>query len=216
MAPTGVEDSRAPWRLAKEQQMSVDEAVIEADAGQGDGSEVAQPLEDGRTRCAWVRGRPEHYLFHDAEWGRLPDVELPCFELVMLSCFERDIPLVDVLDQRMAIYEAFGEWDYEAVAGADDASLESLCDRGGLFGSVDGLKWIRDVAAACVELKKDFKGVRDYFLAMPGLDAEAQIQDVTARFPNFTAEDAARLIQTMGCVGGAVQQWSHERDCWIY
>jgi 3-methyladenine DNA glycosylase Tag len=196
--------------------MSVDEAVIQAEAEHDDGAAAAQPLEDGRTRCAWVRGRPEHYLFHDAEWGRLPDVELPCFELVMLSCLQRDLPLVDLLDHRMAIYEAFGEWDYEAVAGADDATLEALVERGGIFGSLDRLTWIRDVAGACVELKKEFKGVRDYFLAMPALDAEAQIQDVTARFPGFTGDDAARLIQMMGCVGGAVQQWSHERDCWIY
>ena len=41
---------------------------------------TVESLEDGRTRCAWVRGRPEHYLFHDAEWGRLPDVELPAYD----------------------------------------------------------------------------------------------------------------------------------------
>jgi 3-methyladenine DNA glycosylase Tag len=199
--------------------MSVEDGVPASEWETIDGSietGAQNDLEDGRTRCAWVRGRPEHYLFHDAEWGRLPQEELPCFELVMLSCFERDFPLVEVLDQRMAIWEAFAEWDYEKVAAAEDGALEALGDRGGVFADVDRMKWIRDVAAACCELKKEFKGVREYFLAMPALDAEAQIGDVVGRFPGFTAEDAARLIQTMGCVGGAIQEWSHERDCWIY
>ena len=199
--------------------MSVDEATPITEPETVDGSiaeGTAQDLEDGRTRCAWVRDRPEHYLFHDAEWGRLPQDELPCFELVMLSCFTRDMPLVDVLDQRMPIFEAFAEWDYETVAKADDAALQAMVERGGLFASVDRLKWIRDVAAACVDLKGEFKGVRQYFLAMPAMDAEEQLENVAARFPGFTPEDAARLIQMMGCVGGAIEQWSHERDCWIY
>jgi len=192
-------------------------AVSEMETLEGSIEQVTvQELEDGRTRCAWVRGRPEHYLFHDAEWGRMPQDELPCFELVMLSCLERDFPLVEILDQRMAIFEAFAEWNYEAVAKFDDAALEAMVERGGVFGSVDRLKWIRDVAAACVALKSEFKGVREYFLAMPAMDAEEQLENVAARIPGFSAEDAARLIQMMGCVGGAIEQWSHQRDCWIY
>ncbi len=199
--------------------MSADEATPVSELETVDGSvpeSTVADLEDGRTRCAWVRGRPEHYLFHDAEWGRMPQDELPCFELVILSCLTRDMPLVDVLDQRMAIFEAFADWDYETVAKLDDAALDTMAERGGLFGSVDRLQWIRDVAAACVELKREFKGVRQYFLAMPAMGAEEQLENVAARFPGFTPEDAARLIQTMGCVGGAIEQWSHERDCWIY
>ena len=184
--------------------MSVEEGVVASEMETLDGSvenSAANPLEDGRTRCAWVRGRPEHYLFHDAEWGRTPQDELPCFEMVLFACFERDFPLVEVLDERMAIWEAFAEWNYETVAAAEDGAIEALADRGGIFGSVERMKWLRDVAGACVELKKEFKGVRDYFLAMPGLDAEEQIQNVQARFPGFDEDDAARLIQMIGCVG---------------
>jgi 3-methyladenine DNA glycosylase Tag len=199
--------------------MSMDDDVPVTELETLDGLIVANRAdssEDGWTRCAWVRGRPEHYLFHDAEWARLPQEELACFELVMLACLERDLPLVDVLDQRTAIFEALSEWDYAALAQADDAALEALVARGGIFAGLDRLKWIRDVARACVELKSEFKGVREYFLAMPALGAEDQLADVSARFPEFTNGDAARLIQMLGCVAGARQQLSHERDCWIY
>ena len=175
-----------------------------------------EPVEDGRTRCAWVRGRPEHYLYHDAEWGRLPDVEVAVFEHVLVTCFERGTPLADVLDQRNEIYDACAEWDLEKVAAMSDADLDGMPDRGGVFADRGRLGWIRDVAKSCVEIKKEFKGLRDYFLAMPALMPEEQLSDVMARFSGFEKDDAARLIQNVGCVGGAIQQWSHERDCWIY
>ena len=189
--------------------MSVDEAVQESGRG-------APALEDGRTRCPWVRGRPEHYFFHDAEWGRLPDSDEACFERVLLTCFERDTPLVDVLDQRLDVYEAFAGWDCAAVAGADDAALDALTARGGIFADRARLGWIRDVAASCQAITKQFKGLRSYFLAMPALLPEEQLEDVCARFAGFEKDDAARLIQMVGCVGGSLEQLSHDRDCWIY
>ena len=173
-------------------------------------------LEDGRTRCAWVRGRPEHYFFHDAEWGRLPDIEAPVFECVLLTCFQRGRPLVEVLDQRMQIHEASAGWDLEKVAEWTDADLDALTQRGGVFADRARLEWIRDVARSCRSVVKEFKGLREYFLAMPALLPDEQLADVCARFAGFGKEDAADLLQNLGCIGGSIQQWSHERDCWIY
>ncbi len=183
---------------------------------QAGGSDAAPTLEDGRTRCSWVRGRPEHHLFHDAEWGRLPDTEAPVFERVLFTCLSRGLPLVDVLDQRMAIFEAFAEWDYEKVAAMTDEEMDALTARGGVFADGGALRRIRDAATSCIAIKNEFKGLLDYFLTMPALLPEEQLTDVAARFSGFDKDDAARLIQLMGCVGGSVQQWSHERDCWIY
>jgi len=179
-------------------------------------TDAPESFEDGRTRCAWVRGRPAHYLYHDAEWGRLPDVEAPVFEHVLLTCFERGRGLADVLDQRMDLFEALGEWDFEKLAEMSDADLDGLADRGGVFADGDALRLAGDVAKSCIEIKKEFKGLREYFLAMPALAPEEQLDDVSARFAGFTKDDAARLIQNVGCVGGSIQQLSHERDCWIY
>ncbi len=172
--------------------------------------------EDGRTRCAWVRGRPEHYFFHDAEWGRLPDGDEACFERVLLTVLERDVPLVEALDRRLDVYEASGQWSIDALAGADDAALDAFAARGGIVSERARVVRLRDAAQACAAVKKEFKTLRDYFLVMPSLTPEEQIADVCARFPGFDKEDAARLIVNVGCVGGSIEQLSHERDCWIY
>lgn len=166
---------------------------------------------DGRTRCAWVRDHPRHYLFHDAEFGRLPDSDPPCFERVLLACLSREATLTDLLDARMEIYEAFGEWDAAAVAGADDAALDALSQRGGIFADKALLRFVRDVAASCVATAKEYRTLRDYFLALPSLTPEETLLEMQARFTGFTKEDAANLMELMGTVPNG----SHDRDCWI-
>ena len=57
---------------------------------------------------------------------------------------------------------------------------------------------------------KDYKDLREYFLAVRFLPAEEQFADMTARFPGFTKEDAANLMELAGTTLGI----PHERDCW--
>jgi len=191
--------------------MKVDEAAAEPI---GENAEV-DPREDGRTRCAWVRGHPDHYFFHDAEWGRLPDTDGPCFERVLLTLLQRELPLVEVLDSRAEMHEALNSWDPASLAGASNEMLDGLRERGGLFDDATRLRRLRDAAKACVELAGEFKGLRGYFLIMPGMTAAEQLDDVVGRLPGFTKLEAADLIQMMGCVGGCLETDSHDRDCWI-
>lgn len=171
---------------------------------------TADPREDGRTRCSWVRGRPEHHDFHDAEYGMIPDDEGHAQERLLLVCLQRDLPLADVLDHRDAVHAAFQGWDLAKVAALDDAALGAVTARGGPFADRDRLAWIRDVAAAAAETAKASKGLREYFLAVRFLDPEAQIADMTRRFPGFGRLDAAHLMEILGLAAGS----SHERDCW--
>ena len=204
--------------------MTVDEAPaeqVDATAESAESPETAESTEqgdsreDGRTRCAWVRGHPDHYFFHDAEWGRLPDDDGPCFERVLLTALSQDRPLAEVLDQRLDLHEALNSWEPEALAGMDDDALDGLSDRGGVFADSAVLRRLRGLAEACVEIGKEFKGLRNYFLVMPAYTAEQQLDDVVARLPGFTKMEAAELVQMVGCVSGSIEPDSHDRDCWI-
>ncbi len=73
------------------------------------------------------------------------------FECFQIACFRRGRELTEVLDRRMDLHEAFGEWNPEAIAGADDDALSSLEDRGGIFADSARPTLVRDVAKACVE-----------------------------------------------------------------
>jgi 3-methyladenine DNA glycosylase Tag len=165
---------------------------------------------DGRTRCSWVAGRPEHFAFHDADWGMIPDDEGFARERLILTCFERDMPLGDVLDHRREIWDALHGADLGKVAAMDDAALDAVAALGGIFADRGRLAWVRDVAAAGAETAKQAKEFREYLLAVRFLSHEEQIADMTARFPGFTRLDAARLMENFGTVEGS----SHERDCW--
>lgn len=169
----------------------------------------AAASEDGRTRCTWVAGRPEHYAFHDAEWGAVPDSEEYARERLVLTCLQRAAPLADVLGRRAAVWAALHGCDLGKIAAMDDAALDAAA-RAGLPGDRALLGWVRDVAAAGAETAKQTKEFREYLLAVRYLSHEEQIRDMTARFPGFTALDAAHLMENCGTVEGC----AHERDCW--
>jgi hypothetical protein len=97
------------------------------------------------------------------------------------------------------------------VSGADDAALAALAERGGVFGDRAVLAFVRDVAGACVVTAKEYKSLRDYFLALPSLTPEETLLEMQARFTGFTKVDAANLMELMGTVPNG----SHDRDCWI-
>lgn len=170
----------------------------------------ADPLEDGRTRCHWAQGHTKAYSFHDAEWGMIPDDEGLMQERVLMACFQRSMPLTDIVAQRHAIWEKLHKWDLAKVGAMDDAAIDALAKEGGIWADRARLVWIRDVAAAAAETGKVCKGLREYFLAARYLAPEELIGDVISRFPGFTRQDAANLCELTGTVSGS----AHERDCW--
>ena len=198
--------------MAANETTAPDETEKPAEAAEPSPAANAPPEDDGRTRDAWVRGHPDHYDFHDAEYGRIPDADPPCFERVLLACFQRDRTLVEVLDQRLDVFEFSNEWDMDAVAGAEDGALSEAAGRGGIFADLDRLKWVRDVAQACQATRDDYKELREYFLAQRWMPAEERLDEMVARFPGFTRQDAANLIMLMDLANG----FGHDRDAWIY
>jgi 3-methyladenine DNA glycosylase Tag len=173
-------------------------------------STADHPLEDGRTRCSWVEGRPEHYAFHDAEFGMIPDVDDLARERVFLACLRRDMTWVDVLARRDELWATFQGYDVKALEGLDDGWVEATAAKGGPLADRARLSRLRDVAKAVAATTKDYKDFREYLLAVRFLPAEEQFEEMAARFPGFGKEDAANLMRLTGTVEGA----PHERDCW--
>jgi len=171
---------------------------------------TAHPLEDGRTRCSWVAGRPEHYAFHDAEFGMIPDTDDLARERVFLACLVRDTPLVEALGARDALWDAFKGYDVKTMESLDDVWLDSTAAKGGLLADKKRLAWLREVAKVVAATTKDYKDFREYFLAVRFMPAAEQFAEMAARFPGFTKEDAANLMELAGTVEGM----PHERDCW--
>jgi 3-methyladenine DNA glycosylase Tag len=171
---------------------------------------AANPLEDGRTRCSWVAGRPEAYAFHDAEFGMIPDTDDLARERVFLACLRRDMPLPDALSHRDALWAAFKGYDAKALEALDDAWLAETAGKGGALADKARLAWMRDVAKSVAALVKETKDLREYFLAVRFLPSAEQMADIQARFPGFGKQDAANLMELAGTLEGV----PHERDCW--
>ena len=170
----------------------------------------ANPLEDGRTRCTWVAGRPEHYAFHDAEFGMIPDLDEHCRERVVMACLAHDLPLVGVLDRRDELWSAMKGYDLAALGALDDAWIDRTSALGGIFADRARLTRVRGVAHAIAATAKEWKELRNYFLDARFLTADEQFAELAARFPGFDRSGAAALMELLGTVEGM----PHERDCW--
>jgi len=168
------------------------------------------PLEDGRTRCSWVAGHPRHYAFHDAEFGMIPDTDDLARERVFLACLMRDLPLVEALDQRQALWDATKGYDVKTLESLDDAWIAATSAKGGALADKTRLARMKDVAKAVAATTKDYKEFREYLLAVRFMTVEEQFEEMRARFPGFDKEDAANLMELTGTVEGM----PHERDCW--
>ena len=158
-----------------------------------DETTAVHPLEDGRTRCTWVAGHPGHYAFHDAEFGMVPDTDDFARERVILTCLQRDMPLVDALPHRDAMWQAFKGYDTKALEALDDAWVAETSAKGGVLGDKARLAWMRDVAKALVALAKETKDVREYFLAVRFMPSADQMADIQTRLPGFTKADLSLI-----------------------
>jgi 3-methyladenine DNA glycosylase Tag len=170
----------------------------------------ADPREDGRTRCTWVAGAPRHYAFHDAEFGMIPDTDDLARERAVLAALMHDLPLVEVLDHRQALWDAFKGYDVKALEALDDAWIDSTAARGGFLADRARLARLRSIAVAVASTTKEYKDFREYLLAVRFLPAQEQFAEMTDRFPGFEKQDAANLMELAGTVEGL----PHERDCW--
>jgi gluconate kinase len=109
------------------------------------------------------------------------------------------------------MWAAFKGYDSKTLDSLDDAWVSATAAKGGPLGDKARLAWMRDVAKAVVAIAKEYKDqLREYFLAVRFLTADEQFADISARFPGFTRDDAANLMELVGTVEGM----PHERDCW--
>ena len=82
---------------------------------------------DGVARCAWgVQGDPLYRAYHDHEWGRPSRDERHLFEMLVLEGAQAGLSWSTILRKREGYRHAFAGFDFEVVAGFEDADVARL------------------------------------------------------------------------------------------
>jgi DNA-3-methyladenine glycosylase I len=74
------------------------------------------PIDDGKTRCGWVGGKPHFITYHDREWGVPIHDDRKHFELLLLEGAQAGLTWETILLRRDGYRRAFEEFDPKKVA----------------------------------------------------------------------------------------------------
>ena len=87
---------------------------------------------DGRARCRWSEAAPEFLDYHDNEWGFPVSDDIRLFEKLCLESFQSGLSWRTILNKRENFRAAFAGFDYEKIAGFDDADRARLLSDAGI------------------------------------------------------------------------------------
>lgn len=107
-------------------------------------------------RCAWVNSDPVYVQYHDTEWGVPVHEDRKLFEFLVLEGAQAGLSWLTILRRRDAYRRAFAAFDVEAVAGFNQAHIESLLQDSGIIRN-------RRKVEAAVSNARAFMAVRDEF-----------------------------------------------------
>jgi DNA-3-methyladenine glycosylase I len=85
---------------------------------------VAGP--DGQPRCPWAVSTPAYLAYHDSEWGFPVADDRRLFEKLSLEGFQSGLSWRTILAKRENFRRAFHHFDFNRVAGFDEADVERL------------------------------------------------------------------------------------------
>lgn len=88
---------------------------------------------DNKSRCGWVPlNKPTYLKYHDEEWGVPIHDDAKMFEFLVLESFQAGLSWEIVLNKRENFRAAFAHFDFERVAGFDEAKVQELLQDKGI------------------------------------------------------------------------------------
>jgi DNA-3-methyladenine glycosylase I len=118
--------------------------------------------DDGIARCWWCAGDPLYKSYHDDEWGRPVDRDVPLFEKLALEGFQSGLSWITILRKRENFRKAFASFDVKKVARFNKRSVERLMSDGGIVRNRAKIEATINNARRCIELVDEFGSFAAY------------------------------------------------------
>lgn len=119
--------------------------------------------EDGLLRCAWHGGLPDYVAYHDHEWGLPVADDQRLFEKLCLEGFQAGLSWLTILRKRDNFREAFSGFDFETLAGLDEAQIDRHLANPGIIRHRSKIASVFNNARRAVELAEERGGLASYF-----------------------------------------------------
>jgi DNA-3-methyladenine glycosylase I len=187
---------------------------------------------DQATRRCWWPGEHDDYIeYHDDEWGRPTGDDIRLFEKICLEGFQSGLSWLTILRKRNNFRSAFAGFDFEEVAGFDEADVERLVQDAGIVrhrrkieSTINNATRATELVTECGSLASYFwsfepsavEGERDGEWPMPSTTetSTALSKDLKRRGWSFVGPTTAyAFMQAMGLVNDHVDGCSWREQC---
>jgi DNA-3-methyladenine glycosylase I len=118
--------------------------------------------DDSIARCWWCAGDPLYESYHDDEWGRPVDGDVPLFEKLALEGFQSGLSWITILRKRENFRKAFASFDIEKVARYNKRSVQRLMSDVGIVRNRAKIEATINNARRCIELVDEFGSFASY------------------------------------------------------
>ena len=118
--------------------------------------------DDGVARCWWCARDALYQNYHDTEWGRPVDRDVPLFEKLALEGFQSGLSWLTILRKRENFRKAFASFDTEKVARFNQRSVQRLMSDGGIVRNRAKIEATINNARRYIELVDEFGSLAAY------------------------------------------------------
>ncbi|MBO0345833.1 DNA-3-methyladenine glycosylase I [Roseibium sp. CAU 1637] len=118
---------------------------------------------DDLHRCWWHGGLEEYRRYHDEEWGWPVDADRRLFEKICLEGFQAGLSWLTILRKREAFRAAFANFEFDVVAGFDEADVERCVADKGIVRHRGKIVSVINNAKRAIELKQEKGSLAAHF-----------------------------------------------------
>ena len=151
-------------------------------------------------RCPWPGDDPDEIAYHDADWGVPTQDESTLFEALTLEGAQAGLSWHTILLRRDGYRRAFVDWNVEAVAEMDEASVDLLVQDEGIIRHRRKIESTIGNAQATLLLRDQGLSLADvvWAYADPSNEPRADIQAQTTESRAMSRELKRRGFRFVG------------------
>jgi DNA-3-methyladenine glycosylase I len=145
-----------------------------------------------KKRCGWAAGASElDQRYHDEEWGRPVHDDRVWFEFLTLEGAQAGLSWTTILHKREGYRQAFAGFDYEQVAGFDEARQQTLKENPAIVRNALKIKSTVTNARAFIKVREEFGSFNAYIWGFVGGAPQINHWQTMAEVPASTPQSDA-------------------------
>jgi len=154
--------------------------------------------EDGVARCWWGDSDPLYRDYHDHEWGRPVIDDRRMFEKICLEAFQSGLSWLIILRKRENFRRAFQDFDPEAVAGFNEATIDELMANPGIVRNRPKILATVNNARRCLEVVDEFGSLAAYVWSFePDVSSRPKVVDRATLMTLSTSPESVAMSKDL-------------------